>query len=170
MTFIDAYIENRLDARHLPTQDVDWSLGDDGNPSVSYFGRFDGVMIRKASSRLMQGQYDNAIRRQSVSPSLMEDLASAIDNGDTVTVMRNFDAGGLQFFIPDTKPINTVKEYAALQYLCELLALESMDYMKGIALEIQQIQEAGLQDKVYADEDEMLNAVRLVAAEFDGAA
>ena len=169
MTFIDAYIENRLDARHLPTKDVDWSLGDNGNPSVSYFGRFDGVMIRMASARLMHGQYDNAIRRQSVSPSLTEDLASAIEHGDTVTVMRNFDAGGSQFFIPDTKPINTVKEYAALEYLCELLALEAMDYMKDIAQEIQQIQDAGLQDKDYADEDEMLKTARHVAAEFDGA-
>ena len=52
MTFIDAYIENRLDARHLPTKDVDWSLGESGKPSVSYFGRFDDVMIRKASARL----------------------------------------------------------------------------------------------------------------------
>lgn len=168
MTFIDAYIEHRLDARHLPTKNVDWSLGETGKPSVSYFGRFDGVMIRKASARLMQGQYDNAIRRQSVSPSLTEDLASAIENGCSVTVMRNFDAGGTQFFIPDTKPISTVKEYAAMEYLCEILALEAMDYMKDIAKEIQQIQEAGLQDKNYADEEEMLSTVRLVAAEFDG--
>ena len=170
VTFIDAYIEHRLDARHLPTKDVDWSLGESGEPSVSYFGLFDGVMIRKASARLMQGQYDNAIRRQSVSPSLTEDLVSAIENGGSVTVMRNFDAGGTQFFIPDTKPINTVKEYAAVEYLCELLALEAMDYMKGMAQEILQIQEAGLQDKNYANDDEMLKTARLVAAEFDGAA
>ena len=170
MTFIDAYIENRLDARHLPTRDVFWSLGETKKAYVSYYGNFDGVMIRKASARLMQGQYDNPVRRQSVSQSLTEDLASAIDNGGTVFVMRDWDTDGGQFFVPETKPINTKKEYAAIEYLCELLALEAMDYMKDIVQEIQQIQEAGLQDKVYADEDEMLNAVRLVAAEFDGAA
>lgn len=167
MTFIDAYIENRLDARHLPTKDVDWSLGESGKPKVSYFGRFDDVMILKASARLMQGQYDNPARRQSVSQSLTEDLASAIENGTSVLVVRDTD--GSQGFLPDTKAITTIKEHAALEYLCELLALEAMDYMKEIVQEIQQIQEAGLQDKVYADEDEILNAVRLVAAEFDGA-
>ncbi|MFD3435325.1 hypothetical protein [Alteromonas macleodii] len=167
MTFIDAYIENRLDARHLPTKDVDWSLGESGKPKVSYFGRFDDVMILKASARLMQGQYDNPARRQSVSQSLTEELASAIENGTSVLVVRDTD--GSQGFLPDTKAITTIKEHAALEYLCELLALEAMDYMKDIVQEIQQIQEAGLQDKVYADEDEILNAVRLVAAEFDGA-
>lgn len=167
MTFIDAYIENRLDARHLPTKDVDWSLGESGKPSVSYFGRFDDVMILKASSRLMQGQYDNAIRRQSASPSLTEDLASAIENGTSVLVVRDTD--GSQGFLPDTKAFTTIKEHAALEYLCELLTLEAMDYMKDIALEIQQIQEAGLQNKDYADEDEMHKTARIVAAEFDGA-
>ena len=130
MTFIDAYIENRLDARHLPTKDVDWSLGESGKPKVSYFGRFDDVMILKASARLMEGQYDNAIRRQSASPSLTEDLASAIENGTSVLVVRDTD--GSQGFLPDTKAITTIKEHAALEYLCELLTLEAMDYMKDI--------------------------------------
>ncbi|WP_394222520.1 hypothetical protein [Alteromonas gracilis] len=169
MTLIDTYIKNRLKARHLPTRDIDWSLGDTKKASVSYFGLFDSEMIQKASDRLMQGQYDNAIWRQSVSQSLTEDLASAIENGASVTVMRNFDVGGNQFFIPDTKPINTAKEHAAMEYLCELLALEAMDYMKDITQEIQQIQDAGLQNKDYAD-DEMHNMARLVSAEFDGAA
>ena len=107
MTFIDAYIENRLDARHLPTKDVDWSLGESGKPKVSYFGRFDDVMILKASARLMQGQYDNPARRQSVSQSLTEELASAIENGTSVLVVRDTD--GSQGFLPDTKAITTIK-------------------------------------------------------------
>ena len=159
-SLIEAFLAHRLRQFRLPSEGPAYSISEEGNSGVAFYGHFSSIMLEEAANRLL------------ASIDVRLDAVRAIkERGATIAIKFSdkapkHDSRGMSFELKKTIAL-TEKELYALTNLRQSLATEALMISQQLRDECIQIKEAGIDTVKYADSISMSRAVESIADAID---
>lgn len=159
-SLIEVFLAHRLRQFRLPSDGPAYSISDEGNSGVAFYGHFSSIMLVEAANRLLASV---DVRLDAVRAIKERGATIAIKFSDTAP---KHDTRGMSFELTKTFALPE-KELYALTNLRQSLATEALMISQQLRDECIQIKVAGIDTVKYADGKSLTRAVESIVDAFD---